>query len=737
MAYRTTTILIANLIFFSATLSHAQEWTKEKLFEATRNSDVEAIKAALDGGVDVNAKTDYNSTALFFACDRGNLEVVKLLLERGADPNVEDTFYKATPMTWAQQNNNFDIVLELLRKGAKGGDGMLTSAIAAADAKRAKTILATGGISESGVKRAYKMAVQKKSEKLLAVFEDYDLDMEDKFEVDPERLKLYVGDYEGGPVKLSILNEEEKLQIKFANGSSPTELAPFALDEFSMGSSSVKFTVENDKVSKLTISMGPRTFELTPASAATKKEMSDEGKKQPSPPAEEKDDQWGDGKESEAKDNSVSAANWPSFRGTGSRGIAEGQNPPTQWNVKDKKNLLWESKVDGLGLSCPTIWGNKLFVTTAVSEDADASLRIGLYGDVASVEEDNEYEFQVICMDKTSGEVLWKKTAAKKKPAVKRHAKSSHANPTVATDGKHVVAFFSSEGLYCYDMDGNLIWEKDLGLLDSGWFYDPGYQWGFASSPIVYEGNVYVQCDIQNGSFIACYDVATGNEKWRMDREEIPSWSCPTIHKFGDVPMLLTAATKAARGYDARNGELLWELKGHSEIVVPTPFVAHDLIFIASGYSPIQPIYAIRPDARGDITLGDDKLSSDNIPWSVKRGGPYLPTPIVYGEYLYCCANNGVLTCYEATSGKQVYKKRMRAKGGTLSFTASPLAGDGHLYFTAEDGRVLVVKSGPEFELIETNEIGKNVLATPAISEGVMYFRTEDSVVAVGNQDQG
>ncbi len=349
-----------------------------------------------------------------------------------------------------------------------------------------------------------------------------------------------------------------------------------------------------------------------------------------------------------------------------------------------------------------------------------------------SIEDDREYEFRLLCFSKTDGKLKWEQTANKAKPAVKRHAKSSHANPTVATDGKHVVAFFGSEGLFCYSHTGELIWKQDLGFLDSGWFYDPGYQWGFGSSPLIYEDRVLVQCDIQGQSFVAAFDLATGNEIWRTERDEIPTWSSPNVHEFGDLAMLITSGTKSARGYDISNGKQLWSLKGHSEIVVPTPFVAHDLIFVASGYSPIQPIYAIKPEARGDISLEENTTTNDSILWSVKRGGPYMPSPIVYGDYLYTCSNSGILACYVATTGVEVYKQRLKAPGGSLSFTASPIAADGHLFLSAEDGRVLVVKAGSKFELVNTNDCGEPILATPAISAGLFLIRTQNSLIALG-----
>ena len=251
-----------------------------------------------------------------------------------------------------------------------------------------------------------------------------------------------------------------------------------------------------------------------------------------------------------------------------------------------------------------------------------------------------------------------------------------------------------------------------------------------------------MQCDIQKESFVAALDISTGEEVWRTQRDEIPGWSSPVVHQFGDMPMLITHGTRAARGYDARDGKLLWSIPDHSEIVVPTPFVAHDLIFVSSGYTPVQPIVAIRPTARGELKLpgkskddstegtsGTANNANAGIAWSHLRGGPYMPTPIAYGDFLYTCANNGVLTCYRATTGEQVYKKRLPGSG-SLSFTGSPIAADGHLYLPAEDGQVYVVRAGDKFKLVATNQSGGKVLTTPAISQGFFYIRTTDSLFA-------
>jgi outer membrane protein assembly factor BamB len=332
-------------------------------------------------------------------------------------------------------------------------------------------------------------------------------------------------------------------------------------------------------------------------------------------------------------------------------------------------------------------------------------------------------------LNKKTGEIIWKKVANVAVPKVKRHTKSTHANPTPVTNGEFVVAFFGSEGLYCYKDDGTLVWKKDLGKLDSGWFYDADYQWGFAASPIIYKDTVIIQCDIQEDSFIAAYDLKSGSEKWRKARKEIPSWSSPTVVETSAGPLLVTNATKFARAYDPKNGEEIWRLGNNSEIAVPTPFVAHDLVFIASGYRPIQPIYAVKADARGDLT--DDGKSNDKkgLGWAKRKGGPYMPTPICYGDYLYICSNRGVLSCYQATSGKLVYKNRISSPTSG-SFVGSPVAADGHLYFPGETGNVIVVKAGPNFEKVAENEVGENILSVPAISEGVFYVRAQNHVFA-------
>src|SRR5260370_6732687 len=272
-----------------------------------------------------------------------------------------------------------------------------------------------------------------------------------------------------------------------------------------------------------------------------------------------------------------------------------------------------------------------------------------------------------MALDKQTGKVVWDRVAYEGVPRTKRHPKSTHASSTPATDGKHVVALFGSQGLLiCYDMNGKLLWKQDIGVLDSGWFYDADYQWGHASSPIIYRNFVIVQADIQKDSFIAAYDITSGKQVWRTSRDEIPSWSTPTVYEGNGRAELVANGAKFVRGYDPQTGKELWRIGPNSEITTPTPFAAHDLIFVANGYRPIQPIYAIRPGASGDISLKDGKESTEFVAWSKQRGGPYMPTPIVYGDYFYTCSNQGVLAAYNARTGQRIYQERIAGRGGGL-----------------------------------------------------------------------
>jgi outer membrane protein assembly factor BamB len=424
----------------------------------------------------------------------------------------------------------------------------------------------------------------------------------------------------------------------------------------------------------------------------------------------------------------AAGANWPQFRGPGASGVSD-VSGPVQWEVKSGKGIRWNISVPGLGHSCPVIWGDRIYLTSAVPVTAgDENLRTGLYGDIEPVEENAEYRWLVLCFDKKTGAKVWEREARRGKPRVKRHPKSSHANPTPATDGTHIVVSFGSEGLYCYDLDGNVQWKKDLGVMDAGYYMVPDAQWGYASSPVIAGERTIVLADVQKNSFLAALDVDTGDEKWRTPRNDVPTWGTPGVF---DQQIVVNGFREMA-GYNLADGKQVWKLAGGGDIPVPTPvaFGKDDdrLIFLTSAHGPQAPIHAIVLNAaKGDISLSKGQAASNAVAWSIKRGGNYMQTPIVVGDYACFCLDNGVLTCYEARTGKQMYRTRCEGDG----FTASAVAAGDRIYFTSEDGHVIVVKAGPRFGAMAEHDLGEQTLATPAVSDGVVYWRTKTRLLAI------
>jgi outer membrane protein assembly factor BamB len=421
--------------------------------------------------------------------------------------------------------------------------------------------------------------------------------------------------------------------------------------------------------------------------------------------------------------------NWPSFRGTNAAGVADGHPLPAEWSVPDSRNVRWKTPIPGLGHSSPVVWGGRVYVATSISGADKVELKVGLYGDIGSVNDTSVHRWLIYALDGASGKILWERTATSGVPKIKRHPKATHANTTLATDGQYLVAFFGSEGLYCFDLDGKLIWRKDLGVLDSAFYVVPEAQWEFASSPVIYKDKVLVQCDVLKGSFIAAFSVKDGRELWRTDRDDVPTWGTPTVHVDGGRAQMIVNGYKHAGAYDVETGKERWRLQGGGDIPVPTPVVAHGLVFLTSAHGPLAPIYAIRLDASGDISLKPGETSNQFVAWSYAREGAYMSTPVVYGDYVYSIRTNGVLICYHARTGERMYQTRLG--GGTSGFSASPVAGDGKIFIASEDGDVYVVKAGPAYVLLATNAMGDVCMASPALSKGVMYFRTKSQLVAV------
>jgi outer membrane protein assembly factor BamB len=340
------------------------------------------------------------------------------------------------------------------------------------------------------------------------------------------------------------------------------------------------------------------------------------------------------------------------------------------------------------------------------------------------------HEWKVLCFDARSGKRLWEQTAHQGVPKVKRHTKATQANTTLATDGEHLVALFGAEGMYAYTMQGKLLWKKDLGVLDAGFFRVPDAQWGYSSSPIIHDGRIIVQADVQKDAFLAAFDVKTGREVWRTPRTDVPTFGTPAVYTHNGRKHIALNGWKHIGGYDFETGKEVWKLTGGGDIPTPTPIVAHDLIYITNAHGTKSPVYAVKLSASGDITPPGEATQNDHIAWSVPRDGAYMQTPIVYGEYLYVCKDNGVLNVFNAKTGERAYQQRLG--DGKTGFTASAVAADGKLYYSSEEGDVYVIKAGATFEELAKNALGEITMATPAISKGVIFFRTQSHLIAIG-----
>jgi outer membrane protein assembly factor BamB len=712
-------------VFVSAS-SFAAGPRDEELWDAAGRGDVATVRRLIEEGVDVNAKTRYGATALFFAADKAQLGVATLLLEKGADPNVKDTFYGATPLNWAMNHDATEVVLLLVQKGANDPESALELAIKKKDIRLCRAILERGPLDPAARVLNRARAVEAKADEIVALLDKAATKAEPPVPLPAEGLKTFVGAYRNDEAKAAVdVALENGALVARSEGQDALVLVPIGENRFRGPEGKdvwLEFGGRGGTIEYARVQRGgsERYFGRGPAAAAAASPV-------PAAPTTT-------GPSTGAAPTPTPAVgrtapmSWPSFRGPGASGIGDGQGAPASWDLPAGKNVRWRTDVPGIANSSPVVWGDRIFVSSAVSGKADSTFRTGLYGDVDSVDDISSHSYRLYALDRATGRVLWERTAEERVPPVKRHLKSSQANPTPATDGKRVVVLFGSGGLYAYDLDGKPLWKRDLGTLDSGWFYDKSYQWGFASSPVIAGDRVVVQADMQKGSFLAAYDLADGREAWRTPREEISTWGTPTLVRGDRGDELVTNGT-TVRGYDARTGALLWSLKPNSEVTVATPVVGEGLVFVTAGYPPARPIYAIRPGARGDLSLAEGKSASDAIAWSSPNDGTYIPTPLVYRGNLYTLGNNGRLSCYDARTGELRYRARVGPGSG---FSASPVAADGRLYLTGEDGDVFVVKAGSSFELLGTNKIGEVTMATPAISDGVMVFRTLKQVVAVG-----
>jgi outer membrane protein assembly factor BamB len=722
-------LLCSTLLLLLFSVGAFAETDGDRLIEAVRDGNNALAKELIEKGADVNAKTRYGATPLFFACDKGNVELVKLLIQKGADVSVVDTFYGVTPVTWVlfsvkESEPHREILGLLLAEKPDGAASALPVVAEMGDRVLAELIVASESADAKALEGAIEIARGAGHEELAAYLEEQlpEGSAEARFELSPEVLERYLGDYvsdETGSV-FRVYVEDGVLKAQGPGEQPPLTLDPESEVKFNPRQApeiAVEFRGEGERAGQLVVLQPEgeivfkRKVEVTETEAAAEALSSVAIVDLPEP-------------------KRTAPRPWPAFRGADNSGVGDGQDIVAEWDGPSGKNILWKTPIPGLANSSPIIWGDKVFVTTASTEAGDESLRIGLYGDVDSIEDTAEHTWSVYALDEATGDVIWTRAATTGVPKVKRHLKSTHANSTPATDGKHVVASFGSEGVYCYDFDGNLLWQKDLGLLRSGWFYDPTYEWGFGSSPIIYDGKVILQVDRHEESYITALDVTTGRELWKTDRDEISTWGTPVIlpGSDGGPPEIVTNGP-TVRGYDANTGELLWWIAPNSEITVASPVVGDNLAYITGGYPPARPVYAIRPGGRGDLSLKEGESSSEAIAWSLDKGGAYMPTPIVHDGILYVFHGNGRLATYDAETGESIYKERV---GSGNSFSGSPVIADGRLYFTSESGDTFVVRAGRDFQMLGQNSVDEVVMSTPAISDGLMVIRAKAHVYGIG-----
>ena len=419
-----------------------------------------------------------------------------------------------------------------------------------------------------------------------------------------------------------------------------------------------------------------------------------------------------------------SAANWPQWRGPDGSGISNEKNLPAKWTPTT--NIKWKAAIPGRGHSSPIVWGNRVFVTTAVEGDVVPGAKAVkhtsdgkefLHPD--SIGADRKHQFKVIALNRESGKILWEALAWEGTPYDNRHRKSSYAASTPATDGKLVYAFFGTEGLYAYDFNGKLAWKAQLGNLAT-------VGMGTGTSPILYDNVVIVQCDEDNGeaSFIVALDKKTGKEVWRTPRKVQVSWSTPLLVKTTTRSELITSGTETVVSYDPATGKELWRHKGVESNAIPSPVANNDMVFLVAGF-PAKIAMAIKLGGSGDLT------GTPNVPWKYAKGTAYVPSPILYGDYLYLTTDRGILTCIDAKTGEVKYE------GGRIpipaTFTSSPVAFEGKILMTSEDGDTFIVKAGPKHEVLGTNSVGEPVYASPAIADGRIFIRGEKNLYCIGS----
>ncbi len=416
-------------------------------------------------------------------------------------------------------------------------------------------------------------------------------------------------------------------------------------------------------------------------------------------------------------------ANWPMWRGPDATGAASSGNPPIKWS--ETENIKWKVQVPGESLSSPVIWENKIFFLTAVKTDkpvpATPDNQAGRGGRRRMSQPPTAvYNFDFVCMDRNNGRIIWQKTAREEFPHQGHHNTSSFASNSPITDGKHVWASFSSRGVYCYDMDGNKKWERDLGKLNIAAGFGEG------SSAALADNALIVVMDHEGDSFIYVLDKENGRTLWQKPRDERTSWATPLPIEVNGKTQIITNATNFVRSYDLETGDVIWQSSGQTRNVIPSPVTGYGKVICMSGFRGSN-LHAIELGRTGDLS------GSDAIKWQVNEGTPYVPSPLLHGDKLYFCSvNRPTISCYQADTGKANYTGQSLEGMGDMY--ASPVGVADRVYFVSRNGTATVIRNSDKFELLATNKLNDNFDASPAIVGDELYLKGKKNLYCIAKQ---
>ncbi|HEX6963836.1 MAG TPA: PQQ-binding-like beta-propeller repeat protein [Lacipirellula sp.] len=426
-------------------------------------------------------------------------------------------------------------------------------------------------------------------------------------------------------------------------------------------------------------------------------------------------------------------ANWHQWRGPNANGTASHGDPPVAWSPE--QNIKWKKAIPGRGNATPIVWGDKLFVLTAVdtgqpdpnaapaaeaaAADSDSDRRgFGRFGGDSGPR--NVHQFIVLCLDRNSGDVLWQKVARESTPHEGKHGDNTYASGSPTTDGERLYVSFGSQGIFCYDLEGNPVWERDLGNLQTR------HSFGEGASPTIHKDALVVPWDQETGSKLYVLDAATGDTRWAKDRDEVTTWNTPLVVEAAGKTQIIINGDNRIRSYDLATGEVIWECGGLGTNPIPMPVVFENLVYCMTGHREPAGI-AVPLDSQGDVT------DSDKVAWRTTQGTPYVPSPLLVGDRLYYTkGNNAVLSSINARTGEAVIDQKRIP--GLQNIYASPVAAQGRMYFTGRDGTTVVLRDGDAIDVLATNAVGEPVDASPAIVGDTMYIRGVEHLFCIGGQ---